>query len=360
MKILQLLAVSLILTLQAAAQPQQTIRGSMNIKYNSRETTGAKDVYNLNINLANAVLFTGNITDTPQVISGYISKTVTQPRSLNYDIACDVINPRNPTQTKNVAQLKGRVGISSDGTYQYNAGNVSVDILAGRISSSKFTGTVVGKPLNRPVNWFENLKCEAVSITRSINGKVSKTILTKYDKMEFRNHVLAAGPYGDTVTVNGEMFYDYNKKCWYFNNFGLQYVADMVTTNNGAVTTNTITKADRITGTIRWLPSPKRLDDGKSEYQFDIKLNEPPVSASAAFEASATDVSSYFETDNSTPGLVGTMKYQDRIRKDGSEDGVTLDSTVTVDLVGNGLSPLQTMSLCKLIIFSSVVPMNSD
>src|SRR5581483_1934023 len=150
--------------------------------------------------------------------------------------------------------------------YQYDNGNVEVDILAGRTGSSKFTGAIAGKPLIRPSNWYDTLKCQAVSITRSINGKVSTVTLNKYDKMEFRNHILGAGPIGDTVTVNGEMLYDYEKKCWFFNSFKIDYADELVTTNNGIVTRANVTKTDRISGTIRWMPSPKRLDDGKGVY----------------------------------------------------------------------------------------------
>lgn len=375
MKILKLLlALMFAVTLQASAQstPQstpQTIKGNITINYNTQVQglkPGVKDVYDVNINLCNAVLFHGNILDTPQITGGLITTSVTQPRGLNYDIACDVINPKvpfdpnNSRSVRNVAQLKGRVGITSDGVYQYDNGNVSIDILAGRTSSSKFTGLIAGKPLIRPTGWFESLKCQTVNITRSINGKTSTVTLNKYDKMEFRNHVLAAGPIGDTVTVNGEMLYDYDKKCWFFNSFKIDYTDELVATNNGVATRMNVTKTDRITGTIRWVPSKTRLDDGHGVYNFDVRLNEPLPSASAAFDAKPTTSASYFDDANDAPGLVGTMTYQDKIRKDGSEDGITLHSDVAVDLSGTGLSSTEMMSLCKLIIFSTVIPMNSN
>jgi hypothetical protein len=38
----------------------------------------------------------------------------------------------------------------------------------------------------------------------------------------------------------------------------------------------------------------------------------------------------------------------------------TLASDVTIDLTGNKLTKQQAMCLCKLLVFSAIVPMNSD
>jgi hypothetical protein len=163
--------------------------------------------------------------------------------------------------------------------------------------------------------------------------------LKKYDKMDFRQHVIGAGPVQiyQPVTVNGEMLYDYDKSCWFFNNVTMQYA------EGGVI------KIDRLNGTIRW-------DKKTSEYQFDVRVNEPPPKDNAAFEtAAASDESSFFETDTTVPALTGTMKYKDSVRGD-----VTLASLVTIDLRGNNITKQQVMSLCKIIVFSSVVPMNSD
>ena len=327
------------------------IKGTIDIKYNSRlsaPTKGVKDIYTLNINVANSALFKGTISDLPQIIEGYISKAVTQPRGLNYDISCDVVNPKNPTQTKNVGRLYGNVPIASDGSYLYDRGSLTVDILpmgnAGGFSS-KFQGVTIGKPLARPANWMETLQRPLVNITRTVNGKTTTVALKKYDKMEFRNHILGAGPVAiyQPATVSGEMLYDYDKNCWFFNNITVQY-AD-----------NNLLKADRLTGTIRWVESPQRKQNGEGEYQFDVRVNEPPVSVAAAFDTKASDESSFFEVDTSVPALVGSMKYKDTLKGDS-----TVSSQVTVDLIGNNLSKQQVMFLTKIILFSCVVPMNGD
>ena len=328
------------------------IKGNMDIKYNSRmtpsPTKGTKDVYTLNVNMANSALFRGTITDQPQIIEGMFSKNIVQARKLDYDIACDVVNPKNPTQTKNVGRMYGVVPIASDGTYRYDSGTLTVDILpmgnAGGFSS-KFSGIAVGKPMGRPSNWLEKLQRDAVNITRSVNGKTMTVTLNKYDKMEFRQFVIGAGPVQiyQPVTVNGDILYDYNKNCWFFNNVTVQYA------DNGLV------KIDRLTGTIRWVESPARKQNGEGEYQFDIRVNEPPPSADAAFTTKVSDESAFFETDTAVPALTGTMKYKDTLRGE-----TTMASQVAIDLSGNNINKQQAMVLCKMIILSSVVPMNSD
>jgi hypothetical protein len=347
MKLLAIIGLVAALALPSFAQSNTNaptfIKGTLDIKYNSRAsdkpTKGVVDQYNVNVNVCNSALFSGTITDRPQIIEGMFSKSVTQSRRVAYDLNLDVVNPKNPAQTLNVGKLKGGVPIGPDGLYNYDNGDLSVDVLPrGQAAgfSSKFSGTVNGKPMNRPANWMDTFKGNAISITRSVGGKTQTVVLKKYDKMSYNNTVLGAGPvqtYG-AVTVTGEMLYDYDKNCWFFNNVSLVYGA----------------KRDLVTGTIRWL-EPTR---GSGEYQFDVRVNEPPPSENAAF-APASDESSFFSTDTTIPSLSGTMKYKDQLRGD-----TTLASHVDIDLTGNNLTKAQVMALSKVIIFSAVVPMNAD
>lgn len=343
--------IQLIIAIAAFGQTNK-ITGGIAIKYQSRESfppkPGVFDIYAVDIQVANSAKFSGTVIDTPQIIDGLFSKKVVQPRGLQFDIGCDVVNPANPTQTRNIGKLFGRVPITSEGIYDYDRGNVAFDILPmGRAGgfTSKFTGPVRGKPLSRPPNWLDTLKREAVSITRMSGGKVTTIVLTKYDKMEFANHVLGAGPIANYAqsTVNGEMLYDYNKSCWFLNNFTVQYAEG-----------NSV-KIDRVGGTIRWVESPKRKQNGEGEYQFDLRVNEPLPGAGAAFDTTATDESAFFQVDTSVPSLTGTMKYKDTLQGD-----TTMSSRVSVDLTGNGLTKSQLMVLGKLVIFSTIVPMNGD
>jgi hypothetical protein len=254
--------------------------------------------------------------------------------------------------------LYGRVPILSDGTYDYDAGNLEVSILpvgnAGGFTS-KFRGKALGKPLIRPAGWLENMRKEAVSITRKVGGKVTTVTLKKYDKMEYRQVTLGAGPAAvyQEVTLNGEFLYDYEKNCWFLNNVTAQYVS--VETNTVSKSVENIVRVDRIGGTIRWVEAPNRKSSGEGEYQFDIRLNEPIVNQAAVFSTTVSDESSFFETDSTVAALSGTMKYKDTMK-----GGVVLASNVTIDLTGNNITKQQAMVLVKTIIFSAVVPMNAD
>jgi hypothetical protein len=352
-------ALTLASAIGVSAQPTTNqslfIKGNMDIRYVTRQsppnTKGIQDIYDINLNVANSVIFRGKITDRPQVMEGYITKTIVQPRSLKYSVSCDVMNPNNPSQVvKDVSKLDGFVNIATTGEYNYNGGlgfNV-LNRMAG--SDSKFRGIAAGKPLVRPPNWMDTLKRETVNITRNVNGKRMTVQLKKYDKMEFRSLTLAAGPvpmYTDAV-VNGEMLYDYDKNTWFFNNMTVNYT---IINKTG----ETIAKTDRITGTIRWVEDDNRKVNGKGEYQFDIRVNEPLVSETAAFTAAAEDESAFFTTTTTAPGLYGTMKYQDTIK-----NGTTMASSVAIDLNGTALTKQQLMIFNKIIIFISVVPMNAD
>ena len=356
MKKLIALVVAVAFTLIGVGASAQTnaalfIKGDMNIKFNTHQnppgTKGIQDVYDININVANSASFHGKMTDRPQIIDGWINKAVVQNRSLKYDVACDVINPKNPAQTKNIGRMYGFVPISSEGVYNYDNGNLVVDILpmgnAGGFTS-KFAGTAAGKPLIRPANWTDTIR-ESVNISRLVNGKPMTVTLKRYDKMEFRNVVLAQGPVQiyQPVTVNGTMLYDYDKNCWFFNNFTVQYAE------------GTSIKIDRVTGTIRWVEDPRRKSNGLGQYEFDIRVNEPVPDGSAAF-AAPTDESAFFASDTTVAGLSGTMKYKDTL----DSEGTTLSSAVAIDLTGNNINKQQVMVLGKVIIFASVIPMNSD
>ncbi len=329
------------------------VKGTLEIRYNTRTQVdsggkpnrGATDSYKLNVNVCNSALFYGTVTHLPLLTGGTFSSG--QNSQLTYDMQCDVVNPANPAQTKNVGRVYGAVPIDTAGVYRFGAGTLKIGVLGLGTSTgfeSKFQGNAAGKPVARQSGWFEKMKKEVISLKKTVNGKVVAINVSKYDKMSFQSLVLARGPvpfYGE-ATVNGDMIYDYNRYSWYFQNITVSYYE------------NNQQKADRLTGNIRWVESPNRKSTGEGEYQFDIRINEPTPNEASVF-AGPTDESAFFQTDTSISSLTGTMKYKDTM----SGESVTA-SMVNIDLQGNKLTKQQAMYLCKLIILSSIVPINAE
>lgn len=337
---------------QTTPTPDIFIKGDAAIKFNTRTNTdsdgkpkeGVADRYTLSVNVANSVLFHGSIESTP-----YIKKLVgsSQLAHLDYTIECDVVNPKNPSQTKNVGRLFGRVPVDDKNVYQFNDGNLKMAIFAvgtAKGFESTFKGLALGKAPSNSEGFLAKLKNEALNVTKMVNGKSVALAVTKYDKMEFKDHVLGAGPvqiYPD-VTLNGGLIYDYGRTAWYFDKVSAAYAVD------GRQ------YFDKLTGNIRWIESPNRAANGEGEYQFDIRVNEPPQTEAAAFSGPA-DESAFFATDDAIPALTGTMKYKDTLNGD-----ATISSVITIDLKGNKLTKQQAMYLAKLLFVSFVVPLNSD
>ncbi len=331
----------------ATKPPPLAIKGTMKISYATRTQldgsspkAGVVDTYALNVNVANSVLMKGTVTQLP-----FIKNTMSanQLGRVAYDMDLDVVNPANPAQTRNVGRLYGSVPVDERNIYHFNEGEsvkiVVLPIGAAKGFESRFNGLALAKP---PV--VKSLMKQAQEAVRLVSSKGGAIVLTKYDKMEFQNHILPAGPvqiYPET-TVTGTMFYDYGRSAWHFNNVTFVYGQEGRR------------YSDTLTGSIRWVESPARKSNGEGEYQFDIRVNEPPPSESAMFAAVA-DESSFFAVDNNTSALTGTLKYRDTIVA-----GTVTASDVAIDLTSNGLTKQQVMYLGKLIFLSSVVPLNAE
>jgi len=328
--------------LSFAQSTNTNIKGELNISYNTRNGSGSTDTYTLNVNICNSAVFRGNIVALPPA-KGTLSDT---PGSLTYNLECDVVNPRNPSHSLTIGKLFGVAPIDNNNVYRYTDGNVKMSIFSvgtAKGFDSKFTGLALGKP---PANTslFNKVKQQTLSFTKSVGGKTVGISVTKYDKMEFHNHVVGGGPvqiYPD-VTFNGNLIYDYARSAWYFQNILAVYVVDGVQ------------KADKITGNIRWVESPNRKKTGEGEYQFDIRVNEPLPTEANIF-AGTQDEASFFDTDTSIPALTGSMKYRDIM----TGDTVT-NSKVTINLQGNKLTKQQVMYLGKMLMLSSIVPFNAE
>jgi hypothetical protein len=327
------------------------IKGDLNIRFNTRQLNsdgkikeGVSDVYTLNVNVADSALFRGTIEHRPTIPGTF---SVAQAGQLTYAIDCDVVNPANPAQTRNVGKIFGTIPVDENNVYRYTDGNVRVSVFgigAAKGFESKFSGLALGKPPVKSEGIIDKVKKEALSFTKQVNGKAVAISVSKYDKMEFQQHVLASGPVQiyPEVTVNGVLIYDYGRSAWYFQNVTISYAVDGRRMQ------------DSLTGNIRWIESASRKTNGEGEYQFDIRVNEPPPSEASVF-AAPSDESAFFATDDLVTSLVGTMKYKDTMSGD-----TVVGSAVTIGLTGNKLTKQQTMYLCKLLFLSTIVPLNAE
>ncbi|MFT3870896.1 MAG: hypothetical protein QM715_20780 [Nibricoccus sp.] len=353
MKIKALAFIASIFAISAFAQtPAQSskptfIKGDLNIRFNTRKTEdgkikeGVSDVYTLNVNVSDSSLFRGTIEHRPTIPGTF---GVAQTGQLTYALDCDVINPANVSQTRNVGKLFGTIPVDQNNVYRFSDGSLRVSVFgigAAKGFESKFSGLALGKPPAKSEGIIDRMKKEALNFRNSKGVSIS---VSKYDKMEFQQHVLASGPVQiyPEVTVNGSLIYDYGRSAWFFQNVTVTYAVDGRRLQ------------DSLTGNIRWVESANRRSNGEGEYQFDIRVNEPPPSEAAVF-AAPSDESAFFATDDLITSLVGTMKYKDTM----SGDSV-ISSSVTIGLTGNKLTKQQTMYLCKLLFLSAVVPLNAE
>lgn len=345
MKPLVLLAAIVLPFASAAfAQTNVGVKGSMSIAFNSRITSGAKDLYTLNLTVNESVIFAGAITNTP-FIDGTLS--VAQHARIDYGVTCSLINPRNPADIREIGKFSGAVPITPEGLYDYGAGNLKISVVQmGRAEGfeSKFLGTAQGKPLKKKSNFLSKAK-EALSVGKSVGGNTVTLTVTNYDTMTFGpTFTMAAGPVGvyPKTQVSGAMIYDYDRGAWYPKDVGV------ISDNPGSKSN------DKLSGSIRWTEKPKSGSSRQGQYEFDLRVNEPIAKEGAHFTP-ASDENSFFEVDTTLMSLAGTMKYVDTFS--GSS---VVRSEVTVALVGNKISKQQCMELAKLIIFSMVVPMNNE
>lgn len=327
---------------QTAPLKPLAITGSMRIDFATRshpDSQGAVDAYTINVNVANSAVFKGTITQRPFVRNMLGSN---QSGQLVYSLDTAVVNPANPSQTRDVGRFFGNVPVDERNVYRFDDGFLKIAVLPigqAKGFESRFTGLALGKP--PALNGVAKLKQDTM---RLVSGKGGAVTLKNYDIMRFQNVVLAAGPvqiYPD-VTVSGDMVYDYDRSIWYFKNVSFTYASE------GAK------RQDTLTGTIRWMEDANRKANGIGHYDFDVRVNEPPPSEAAVFGATA-DESSFFAQDADIPSLNGMMNYKDTM----SGDSVVA-SLVEIDLHANKLTKQQTMMLGKVLFFVLTVPLNAE
>jgi hypothetical protein len=320
-----------------------TVKGTLDIKFDTRTKDGPRDRYALNVNVCDSAVFRGLIWYKP-FVAATIHDTL---GSLDYDVSLDVVNPHNTSQTVNVGKLNGSVPVDGKNVYRFSDGDLRMSVLPRGVAKgfeSKFGGLALGKPPQNSGSLLSRAKQEAMKFAKTVKGKAVGIVVSNYDKMEFQNHVLASGPVQvyPEVTVNGNLVYDYARSAWYLNGVTCVYALD------GRQL------ADKLTGTIRWVEAQNRKTSGEGQYEFDVRINEPVATENAVF-AGPQDENAFFETDTSVSALTGTVKYKDTM----SGDSVVA-SSVKIDLVGNKMTKQQAMYLTKLILVSSIVPFNAE
>jgi len=342
----------------AAMAETYKVTGSMDINYQSRvqaddagvPPVGVEDTYKLDLSVTDSLAFGGTIKALPTVIGGVL-KTEKQAAQVSYDIGLSVRNPANPAQTKAIGKFVGAVPVDRKGVYHYDQGTLRIAVdSAGSAAgfASTFRGTAVGRAPKGAETLVESVKKQAVTVSRQVQGRTVKIIVSDFDKMNYNGLVLAAGPVKvyPEATVNGEMLYDYERDAWYFNGVTMNYQVDGKEV------------VDKLSGNIKWVESPQRASNGEGEYQFDVRVNEP-TEAKAGTEAAvfdaAADESAFFFVDTRMPSMTGSAKYKDAIA------GETVKaSKVSIDLAGNNLTKQQVVNLTKLIWLVNVVPMNAE
>lgn len=354
------LALIIALPLSAAVQPKpanpvNTVKGKLDIQFNSRiqlddsgkPKAGVKDVYTFDLQVVDTAIFQGTIEHLPTILSDTLGMEK-QAGVLNYNLNLLVANPANLSQKRAVGKLVGGVQIDKNGVYNYDKGTLRIAVDAAGTAAgfeSAFRGTAAGKP-PKTSSTLAKIKKQAQTLTRKVQGKTVKLVVTDYDIMTLNGLVLAAGPvktYPDT-TVNGEMLYDYERSAWYFRGLTMTYQVD------GKPVT------DKLTGNIKWIESPQRKTNGEGEYQFDVRFNEPEEkSGETAVFQPVDDEAAFFAVDKTMPSLTGTAKYKDQMRGE-----TVASSAVAIDLTGNNLNKQQVMNATKLIWLVAVVPVNAE
>lgn len=323
----------------------------MNAEYKSTDssgqvTKGRENIFAYDIT-AGTVVFTGKMLQLPTIFSPRLG-LVEQEGRQKFDLTVAVKNPTDlSAEPRSIGKFTGAVQIDKNGVYMYDTGTLRLGVDAigtAATYTSPTTGRIIGTPPeNRSL--VAKAKKDAVRITS--NGKTIE--VTKYDRLVFENLVMSGGPFAKTfpeTTVNGEMFFDYDRDAWYFNGMTLSYLV------NGQRV------VDKITGNIRWTEKPITGGIRDGVYNYDVRVNEGqgPVNEAAVFAAAPADEeAAFFASSASIPALAGTVSYKDRLT------GETLmSSAATYNLTAQNINRTQAMALWKLTSIYAIGPFSGE
>ncbi len=337
------------------------IKGTMDITFGTRTQLdqtgkaprpGAVDVYTVNIEVGNAVLFQGKVERRPWLPTSFLGTTL-QDGYLSFDLNSIIRNPANPTQTAVAGKWIGATTLDGGGKYSLiqspaDKGRVRLStnaVGATAASQANFNGEILGrKPAQAGLWGLADRATTEVTKTYGtyVNGVVVAHTVKGADPVKFNNVALAAGPvsvYPETV-VNGSIDYDSEEGNWY-----LDVTASYA--SNGA------TFRDRYSGSISWTEDPARKTNGKGYYTFNVRVNEKPVAEADLFKVQDA-FAAFFSTDSKVPGFTGRIDYVDSFRGD-----TVIGSKVTYAVDGNQISKIQSMNLAKMLMLM-IGPFNDE
>ncbi len=341
------------------------ISGTMDISFNTRtnlDTTGdlkagspaigARDVYKLDLRVAQTTRFFGEITRQPNLYTKTLARSK-QNAQLGFNINLQVLNPKDLKQSRDVGKWVGTVPIdTSSGAFDLAGGvvqqsplRIAVDTVGKQTGfTENFSGRLVGKAEKK-----ENLA--EYTFKRVVGDKTVQVVVKKSDPMRFENLRLAKGPSENypSTSVSGRLDYDYETGNWYTD--GIRFTYNM----DGKDIT------DVVTGSIKWVEDPDRAANGKGYYDFNLRWNEEAArggggKTEADAFAKMSDEDAFFAVDNSVPCLTGRISYVDSMS--GGSD-LPVSSKVTFNLNANKLTKQQIMNFHKLWMVA-VGPTNDE
>lgn len=336
------------------------ISGTMTIDFGTRKNTDtsgsyvegspakdSQDTYAFNLNVAKTTEYSGNITRKPRLVSRLLGREE-QAAQLVYNVNLAVRNPKDLEQKKSVGKWVGTVAIDKSGLYDFGTGSATASQLRMAIDAigkaKAFTGAFGGRIRGKGEEKKGLLADKLNEYTRLVKGKKVTVQAKNVDPLRFEGLVLGEGPaeiYPRT-TVNGNLDYDYETGNWYTNGIRFKY-------NYSGVETE-----DMVTGSIKWVEDTNRGDNGKGQYEFNLRFNEdknaPATDESAAFsESTNADEEAFFAVDNTVPAMTGTVSFVDTMTPGASEDEpVVTRSEVVYNLNTNKLTKQQAVNFFKL------------
>ena len=287
----------------------------------------------------------GDLTYYPTIFSKTLGREK-QTSQLIYNLGFGIAQKKNPKETLALGTLAGGVIINKNGAYEYDHTESNVSMFVKNVGTvpgfdSSFKGRIIGKP---PLN--DSRVGQAIRYAKKqTNGKTVSIAIKKWDNMLFEDVSLPAGPIlknYPAARVNGEMTYDYDRFLWVLK------ITASYTLEGQKVT-------DRISGTIQWVKSPDYDTNHESEYQFDIRFNEPETTGEEALFKPLADEDAFFAVDTSVPCITGSMKYVDTMRGE-----TVVKSMITVKLFGRNITKQQAMLTTKVIEIACAKPVNDE